>query len=207
MAKHRLFRKAKALADMDEMNSAGSRRLRLPRMTRLWRRLIVVIAGLLAAAGITVVTAPAAQARAACTTVAYFLTTVDIAPDDGVPAASGYVFADCDLAYGASGAAVRSLQRDINSCYASSSEVRAYMAGAGYSGWTGLAVDGQFGNMTKNAVKAVQNFLHIGVDGSFGPITRNAMTWAWTSGGGQGTFGSCSRLMQPLVVVTFNPGG
>ena len=68
---------------------------------------------------------------------------------------------------------------------------------------TGLTVDGQFGNMTRLALKAVQYAVGVRDDGSFGPITRNAMSWRWivsgTSSGGTFTLSGCSPLQQPLA--------
>jgi len=49
-----------------------------------------------------------------------------------------------------------------------------------------IAVDGDFGAGTEQAVKNVQAVTGVGVDGKYGPVTRNAMPWPASSTTGSG---------------------
>jgi len=73
-----------------------------------------------------------------------------------------YVFT-CQLRYGNTGNGVKALQESLNEC-----NLRLI-------GGTRLSVDGQFGNKTFNAVKAVQTAYRIGVDGVYGPQTAQTI--------------------------------
>ncbi|MGW1295886.1 peptidoglycan-binding domain-containing protein [Streptomyces sp. NPDC002533] len=79
----------------------------------------------------------------------------------------------CLLATGNSGSPVSTLQTTLNKCY-----------GKGAGGWDigiSITVDGDFGTLTKNALKKVQQKLKDtknysgAVDGIYGPQTRTAM--------------------------------
>ncbi|ONK14402.1 peptidoglycan-binding domain-containing protein [Streptomyces sp. MP131-18] len=67
---------------------------------------------------------------------------------------------NCYMGIGASGDGVRALQRALNRCNDAS-----------------LAVDGQYGRATADAVAAEQRAEDIPVDGEYGPETRRAMGW------------------------------
>lgn len=120
-----------------------------------------LVAAACVAAGIAVL-APATPAFAAtpiCTTYAT------------VHAPSGYYLvlpttasgsANCYLAQGANSAAVRVLQDSLNSCMGANPV---------------LAVDGDYGPATRNAVLAVQKKYGLTRDGVYGAQTRGAMSF------------------------------
>ncbi|KAK0648551.1 hypothetical protein B0T16DRAFT_408396 [Cercophora newfieldiana] len=71
---------------------------------------------------------------------------------------------ECELGYGNNSNAVKALQEQINLCYG------RYLAAK-------LAVDGDFGSKTREAVRIVQGRVGAGVDGRYGPETRGLMNW------------------------------
>ncbi len=67
----------------------------------------------------------------------------------------------CYLTSGDSGAGVRALQKNMNSCYG-----------------TRLELDGVFGTATRTALRDVQGRVGAAVDGEYGPETLTKMKWA-----------------------------
>ncbi|MGW8063887.1 peptidoglycan-binding domain-containing protein [Streptomyces ziwulingensis] len=67
----------------------------------------------------------------------------------------------CYPQYGHSGAGVKALQKNSNSCYGA-----------------GLALDGEFGQATRTAVRNVQSRIGAAVDGVYGRETMGKMKWA-----------------------------
>lgn len=78
----------------------------------------------------------------------------------------------CVMGVGATSAAVRRLQMNLNECYGEN-----------------LATDQIFGTRTRDALKRAQRAEGITADGIYGPNTRNALTW-WTGG-------ICTRIRPP----------
>jgi hypothetical protein len=153
-----------------------------PRLTRLRRRVGAVVVGLLAAAGITAVTAAPAQASLPyCDAVSVVYDEVGTLIMYETRSRSPYQpDLGCDMYINQSPNAgqqnaITQLQWDLRLCYAQN-----------------ITVDGLYGNGTRNAVKNVQNALNIYygaglvVDGYAGPLTRQAMLhWnAYLNGSG-----------------------
>ncbi|MFF4354962.1 peptidoglycan-binding protein [Streptomyces sp. NPDC001530] len=67
----------------------------------------------------------------------------------------------CYLQYGHTGAGVRALQKNMNSCYGKT-----------------LELDGSFGPATRDALRDVQDRIGAAVDGVYGRETRGKMKWA-----------------------------
>jgi Putative peptidoglycan binding domain len=77
----------------------------------------------------------------------------------------------CVLGVGNQGAAVKSLQTQLNQCYLKTSSVQGHQRVLDEA----LDPDGIYGTLTKKAVKAVQQHHDIDDDGVYGPHTRAAM--------------------------------
>ena len=88
-----------------------------------------------------------------------------------------------DLRYGDAGDAVRALQRRLN-------ELRARLGLA----FAPLAVDGQFGAKTEQAVRAFQTARHLLCDGVVGAQTRAAMAVAYGDVNGDGKADAADAL-------------
>lgn len=69
---------------------------------------------------------------------------------------------DCQLYAGHSGNGVRKLQGALHHCYNNN-----------------VPINGQYDQVTRDAVAAVQRVKQIPVDGVYGPQTRRAMQWAF----------------------------
>ena len=67
----------------------------------------------------------------------------------------------CYLQYGNTGAGVRALQKNMNSCYGKS-----------------LVLDSSFGRATKDALEDVQGRIGARIDGEYGRETLSKMKWA-----------------------------
>jgi len=122
-------------------------------MTRIAR---LVLASVLALAGLGVAAAPA-QAINTCTRTVYLL-------HEGratVPADSGGHWS-CVMGVGNSSTAVSALQRGLNKCYG-----------------RGLDVDGQFGPATKSALIYAQSREGIAQDGVYGPQSSLNLKWPY----------------------------
>ena len=136
----------------------------------------MIIAVLIAASGVTLVTEGTAFAQSSCTNGSGFQNT------KGYPVTVPTVGeethqANCDLGEGNDNMGVFYLQQDLNDCYK-------------YS----LALDGDFGPATLAALEHVQSIIGVTVDGVYGPNTRNAMQWSPPN-----EPSACSKLVQPLV--------
>jgi murein L,D-transpeptidase YcbB/YkuD len=92
-----------------------------------------------------------------------------------IPAYGSSQDTDCLMNSGATGSGVSALQRTINWCYAPSKV---------------LDVDGDYGPLTKAAVKVVQKKVGTTQDGIYGPKTEAAMKWV----GFNGQDGLCRSL-------------
>jgi hypothetical protein len=84
-----------------------------------------------------------------------------------VPGEDSHFTPNCLLQQGSTGQAVRQLQQGLNTCYGK-----------------GLAVDGEYGPLTRAAVRSVQQAVHITADGVYGPQTARATLHVVVSGGG-----------------------
>lgn len=88
-----------------------------------------------------------------------------------IPTAGGST--NCIMGVGSQSAAVRHLQNNLNLCYYTGSSVRGSRDVLG----SRLSADGIYGNLTRNAVAAVQRSHDIGDDGVYGPQTRRTILW------------------------------
>lgn len=113
-------------------------------------------------------TATPASAAPSCNTTTRF---VQSGLAFSIPSASGDI--NCILGVGNQGAAVRHLQSNLNLCYYSGSTVRGHRNVLS----TRLSTDGIYGNLTRNAVAAVQRSHSISDDGVYGPQTRRTILW------------------------------
>lgn len=189
---------------MHEQPTTNGRR---SRSTRLRRSLAAVVVSLLAAVGVTVVTAaPAAAATPLCGASVWGLKSnyagTIYATYTSVPVVSSTNLTDpCNLYRGAANNAsvVSWLQYNINQCYFTGG-VRtdpvalSYMRNIYGNSFQRIAEDGSFGPMTENAVRAVQTSEGVTPDGWFGKNTRAAMEWQTDLGDAI----DCGDLVIPL---------
>jgi hypothetical protein len=119
------------------------------------RRISAIMAALIAAVAIPVVTPGVAQAAPACNSFTTYSVPEGHLRVPSIGWASGVI--NCELGRGNFGDAVRVIQVGMRSC-------------AGQN----IADDRDFGPLTEGAVKAVQRSLGVSADGRYGPITRNA---------------------------------
>jgi hypothetical protein len=128
---------------------------------------------LLSAAGIAMASATPATAYAGyCNGQASKYLTLTLMAK--LPAYNGNI--DCYMAQGADSSAVSALQTTLNQCYGRS-----------------LDVDGDFGSLTKAALKYAQGVEKLTyVDGIYGSETRNGIGWYFDNTNGAG--GTCAYL-------------
>jgi peptidoglycan hydrolase-like protein with peptidoglycan-binding domain len=125
-----------------------------------------ILATSLGAAALIVVPSAAAHASVAqCTTTRNFPALNRPGATVVLPTTSSGS-ATCFLAEGDNSSAVSALQRALRAC----------------NGYPNLAVDGDFGPNTKNAVLGVQNAPGMTRDGVYGPQTRDHMSWTNAAG-------------------------
>jgi peptidoglycan hydrolase-like protein with peptidoglycan-binding domain len=86
---------------------------------------------------------------------------------------------NCVLGVGNHSSAVRNLQAHLNACYYRNSQVAGHHNVLN----TVLAVDGDYGNLTRSAVAAVQRHHGISDDGTYGPATRRTILFHADNGG------------------------
>jgi peptidoglycan hydrolase-like protein with peptidoglycan-binding domain len=141
------------------------------------RPLLTAAAALAIASGIAMLPALTSAAPAGA---AVSCTGTSLVPDTGglvqvrVPTVgNGTGNVNCQLGLGNQSVAVSRLQIALNQC--DSHEFDPPL----------LAVDGDYGQLTQDAVADTQASLHISVDGIYGPQTRRTMAWpvAGSSGG------------------------
>jgi hypothetical protein len=140
----------------------------------LLRRIITTATLVFAALAATLVVASPAAAAGSCNQT-FGVTEVNWETKVWIPALSQSVAGtNCVMSVGSYGSAVRNLQIHLNECYGpNSSNIHVF--------YTLLTVDSSFGNKTRDALKAVQNWTNstqgtsLTVDGVYGRNTRNAM--------------------------------
>jgi hypothetical protein len=134
----------------------------------------IIAALVVAIAALVVVTSPAQAALPYCNNVAAWRTGSSSYPAvyfESYRSGGGTATNQCDMytnTWGTAGerSAIKMLQRDINICYIYRGKISA----------SPLTVDGEYGSLTKAAVKKVQ--IHLGgltQDGWAGPATRGKM--------------------------------
>jgi len=134
---------------------------------RIIRSFIAPAAALAVASGIAVLpaltSAPPASAAAVCTGTS--LVTGGGGDQIRVPTTTnGSKNVTCDLALGNTGSGVARLQVALDNSLCNP-------PGAG------LAVDGDYGPLTQQAVRNTQAAYGVAVDGIYGPVTGHAMWW------------------------------
>ncbi len=133
------------------------------------RVLSVVGVGILAASGVMLASAAPASAQASCTSWSVYTGVGGNYIE--VPTIGSATHRDnCLLGLGNDSSAVGDLQITLNRCYGRH-----------------LAVDFDFGTLTRAALEYAQRTEHISTDGVYGPQTRDHLRWADFSGG-------CARL-------------
>jgi len=154
-------------------------------MLNVARGICGLLLGLTLVAGSLVVAEPAV-ALSACTSSSNFQNLggyTSALPSIG----SGTYDVNCELWQGTSGDGVRALQRDLNACYLAP------------NGKTLLTVDGDFGALTKDAVKYAQTKAGLtDIDGYYGPNTRKALLWVQS---GSTSYSTC-RLVAAIPAKT-----
>lgn len=136
-------------------------------------RLSVAGAGIALATGILALlpSSPASAATPNCTTGGQWSSTNSGVGFVTAPLNSSRTTAKCALERGANNSAVRALQSSIVKCYG-----------------INIAIDGDFGGNTFNALKTVQGRIGAGVDGEYGPQTASLIKMVPTVGS------TCGRL-------------
>jgi peptidoglycan hydrolase-like protein with peptidoglycan-binding domain len=127
----------------------------------MWRRRVVgVMAAVVAAVGLAVGTAAPASAAPTCDSIAVYSGIMY------VPGVGGNVNTSCVMGIGANSSGVAILQTAMRLCFGQS-----------------LTIDGDFGPQTRQAVRNVQGMIGARVDGVYGPETFNKMarTRGWPS--------------------------
>jgi peptidoglycan hydrolase-like protein with peptidoglycan-binding domain len=169
--------------------------------SRLARRLFAIFGVLFAAAAFTVVSgaAPAQAATPTCDGIGYlsgkwwpdYGLSYDLVVRAPVVNAGPSQSWRCQLYQGLSNNwAVKALQSDINTCY-----------GTTFTGGVALSVDGNFGPLTRQALKNVQAYhRNLLVDGVYGPNTAAEifhLSWRDLPSGGQHNWHqACDRIDQ-----------
>lgn len=137
------------------------------------------VIGALAAGTLAIGTSPAAASTSSCnSTYTSSKSFIEWRGEARIPAWSNgtYLSLNCTMQQGSSGSEVRALQTTLNRCYGQS-----------------LDVDGEFGALTRDALKRAQDREDIGVDGIYGPQTRSALLWYYKPVTAMGS-DECSRL-------------
>lgn len=134
------------------------------------RRIASAMAAVLVTAsgiiGITLTSAMPASAQASCTGSTAFLVNVNPRVTVNIPTVGNQTGNDnCELGLGNNNPAVGVLQHNLNRCHGEN-----------------LAVDDNYGPLTKEAVEDVQAAAHITVDGIYGPQTRDHISWIDSAG-------------------------
>ncbi|MGE9349317.1 peptidoglycan-binding domain-containing protein [Isoptericola variabilis] len=146
------------------------------RPSRFWAAMLGAVVALSATVGLTVVAAaPASAALPYCTSSVTKQKVIHGAYRSAkIPSRDGSVA--CQMAQGANGKHVSALQTALKKCYGQN-----------------IAVDGDFGPATKQALKNAQSTINkrlaaagsttrIGVDGMYGSQTRTYLNWPFYGG-------------------------